>query len=163
MGFGIEKAFNNNMGIKIEAGYRFTLTDYLDDVSGVYADRESITNAIKDKNDEALAHTMSGTYSGQVTTHMHFTDRDLTSTSSGPPTIPGAEWVNSDPSVVGTYGPRAYIVDETVYDPKKQRGNPMTNDSYMFLNISFYKKFAGHNKWYRNVHHGKNVRIKASF
>ena len=33
LGFGIEKAFNSDLGIKIEAGYRFTMTDYLDDVS----------------------------------------------------------------------------------------------------------------------------------
>ena len=163
LGFGVEKAFNSDMGLKIEAGYRFTLTDYLDDVSGVYADRESIKNAIKNKEDANLAYIMSGTYSGPVTSHMHFTDRDPTSTSSGPPGIPGAEWVNSDPNDFSFYGPRAYTVDETVFNPEKKRGNPMTNDSYMFLNISFYKKFAGHNKWYKNVHHGKNVRIKASF
>ncbi|MDG2343956.1 MAG: hypothetical protein P8L23_05205, partial [Flavobacteriales bacterium] len=36
MGFGLKKAFNGNGGIKLEAAYRFTNTDYLDDVSTVY-------------------------------------------------------------------------------------------------------------------------------
>ena len=39
-GFGIKKAFNSQGGIKLEAGYRFTNTDYLDDVSDVYYDWE---------------------------------------------------------------------------------------------------------------------------
>ena len=43
--FWIEKAFNSDLGIKIEAGYRFTMTDYLDDVSGVYADRQTISDS----------------------------------------------------------------------------------------------------------------------
>ena len=34
MGIGIKKAFNGNGGIKLEFGFRFTNTDYLDDVSG---------------------------------------------------------------------------------------------------------------------------------
>ena len=40
-GFGIKKAFNSQGGIKLEAGYRFTNTDYLDDVSDVYYDWEN--------------------------------------------------------------------------------------------------------------------------
>ena len=34
----IKKAFNGNGGIKLEFGFRFTNTDYLDDVSGNYYD-----------------------------------------------------------------------------------------------------------------------------
>ena len=37
-GIGIKKAFNGNGGIKLEFGFRFTNTDYLDDVSGTYFD-----------------------------------------------------------------------------------------------------------------------------
>ena len=36
MGIGIKKAFSGNGGIKLEFGFRFTNTDYLDDVSGNY-------------------------------------------------------------------------------------------------------------------------------
>tara|TARA_Y100000991_G_scaffold101986_1_gene76900 strand:+ start:559 stop:1872 length:1314 start_codon:yes stop_codon:yes gene_type:complete len=163
LGFGFEKAFNSDMGLKIEAGYRFTLTDYLDDVSGVYADRESITNAIKDKNNASLAHTMSGTYSGNYTSHIHFTNRDPSSTASGPPGIEGAVWVNSDPTDLSLYGNRAYYINQTSFDPKAQRGNPMSNDSYMFVNLSVYKKFSSHTKWYRDAHKNDKRRIKASF
>ena len=38
MGIGIKKAFNGNGGIKLEFGFRFTNTDYLDDVSTNYYD-----------------------------------------------------------------------------------------------------------------------------
>ena len=38
MGIGIKKAFNGNGGIKLEFGFRFTNTDYLDDVSRTYFD-----------------------------------------------------------------------------------------------------------------------------
>ena len=38
MGIGLKKAFNGNGGIKLEFGFRFTNTDYLDDVSGNYYD-----------------------------------------------------------------------------------------------------------------------------
>ena len=38
MGMGLKKAFNGNGGIKLEFGFRFTNTDYLDDVSGNYYD-----------------------------------------------------------------------------------------------------------------------------
>ena len=56
-GFGIKKAFNSQGGIKLEAGYRFTNTDYLDDVSDVYYDWEN-----NGGTDAQI--TMSGTRSG---------------------------------------------------------------------------------------------------
>jgi hypothetical protein len=56
MGFGIKKAFNGNGGIKLEAAYRFTNTDYIDDVSTVYYDHGP--------NSSSIAATMSGTNSG---------------------------------------------------------------------------------------------------
>ena len=167
LGFGVEKAFNNDMGLKIEAGYRFTMTDYLDDVSGVYADRESISNAIGSDVDETLAHTMSGTYSNDFISQMHFTDRDPLSNSSDVivdgEILEGASWINTDPNDLSLYGPRAYTIDQTSFNPKAQRGNPMTNDSYMFINVSFYKKFSNHTKWYRDAHKNDRRRIKASF
>ena len=36
LGFGVRKAFFGDAGIKVEASYRFTFTDYIDDVSTVY-------------------------------------------------------------------------------------------------------------------------------
>ena len=59
LGFGLEKAFNGDLGLKIEASYRFTNTDYLDDVSGVYHNRNEIENEYG-----TIAAVMSGTSSG---------------------------------------------------------------------------------------------------
>ena len=165
LGFGVEKAFNNDLGIKIEAGYRFTMTDYLDDVSGVYADRSTISNIQNDNdgNQSTLAHTMSGTHSGDVITHMRFAyERDDSYLPDG------AVWVTTDTDlnngVVGTYGPKAYYQQLTSFEKGYQRGNPNTNDSYMFLNVSFYKKFSNHTKWYRDAHkNDRRRKIKASF
>ena len=164
LGFGIEKAFNSDLGIKIEAGYRFTMTDYLDDVSGVYADRPTISAIQNDNNgtQSIIAQTMSGTHSGDVVTHMHFaSERDAAYLPDG------GTWVTTDTQLnsgdVGTYGPKAYYLQQTSFEKGFQRGNPNTNDSYMFFNISFYKKFSSHTKWYRDAHKNDRRRIKASF
>lgn len=157
VGFGLEKAFNGDMGLKIEAGFRYTTTDYLDDVSGVFFNREAII-----ANGGEIAGVMSGTSSGLSRPYMAFAD-------PGDPVLNNAVGgdliVNTNPSDprLDTYGTRIYDIIETSSDEGFQRGNPDNNDSYMFFNISFYKKFSSHTKWYKNVHHGKNVRIKASF
>ncbi|MCZ6694794.1 MAG: DUF6089 family protein [Bacteroidetes bacterium] len=46
--FGVGAKFNvgRNINIGIEAGYRYTFTDYLDDVSSVYVDNASFTDPI---------------------------------------------------------------------------------------------------------------------
>ena len=46
-GFGIKKAFHSTAGIKLEASYRFTNTDYLDDVSTFYYDRDKLRDEMK--------------------------------------------------------------------------------------------------------------------
>jgi len=43
IGFGVRKSFNRNSGIKIELTHRFTFTDYIDDVSTVYYNRNVLT------------------------------------------------------------------------------------------------------------------------
>ena len=60
-GFGIQKAFNAFMGVKIESGIRYTFTDHLDDVSGIYYDKKLLI-----ENNGNLAATMSGTNSGEL-------------------------------------------------------------------------------------------------
>ncbi|MAJ05286.1 MAG: hypothetical protein CL827_00295 [Crocinitomicaceae bacterium] len=150
VGFGLEKAFNGDMGLKIEASYRFTTTDYLDDVSSVYYNRD----AIIDKGGN-IAGVMSGTNSGWPRPYMAF----VSNTSD--PLPDGA--TPPDQSLIDVYGPRVYTTVGTSAEEGFVRGDPTANDSYMFFNISFYKNFSSHTKWYRNVHHGKNVRIKASF
>ena len=46
VGFGIRKAFNGNGGIKLEASYRFTFTDYIDDVSTVYYNNDYLADNV---------------------------------------------------------------------------------------------------------------------
>ena len=46
VGFGLRKAFNGNGGIKLEASYRFTFTDYIDDVSTVYYNNDFLANNV---------------------------------------------------------------------------------------------------------------------
>jgi hypothetical protein len=161
LGFGFEKAFNSDMGLKIEAGYRFTMTDYLDDVSGVYADRMTITDIQDNESQSLIAQTMSGTHSGNVHSYMHFAPRDSFILPDG------ASWVTSDVQInngdSGQYGPNAYTTQQSSFERGFQRGNPNSKDSYMFVNVSLYKKFSSHTKWYRNVHKNDKRKIKASF
>ena len=46
VGFGLRKAFNGNAGLKLEASYRFTFTDYIDDVSTVYYNNDALATAV---------------------------------------------------------------------------------------------------------------------
>ena len=170
LGFGIEKAFNSDIGIKIEAGYRFTSTDYLDDVSGYYASRNDlaeIQNSLKD-GDVQLAQTMSGTGSGDSYEIMIFSQNRIPNVTPTHP-LTGAEgaWVVTDAElaqgITGDYGPNAFIVEQTSYERGFIRGSPKTNDSYAFLNVSFYKKFSSHGKVYKSIHSKERRRIKASF
>ena len=69
IGFGIKKAFHSNAGIKFEASYRFTNTDYIDDVSSNYYDREKLRTEMNQAFGEELAkraYVMSGTSTGSV-------------------------------------------------------------------------------------------------
>lgn len=61
LGIGVQKAFNSDMGIKAELGLRYTFTDYIDDVSGLYYDKSLLAQYNENGN---LAATMSGTNSG---------------------------------------------------------------------------------------------------
>tara|TARA_Y100000991_G_scaffold155840_1_gene118626 strand:+ start:146 stop:1279 length:1134 start_codon:yes stop_codon:yes gene_type:complete len=71
-GFGIQKAFDSYMGIKIEFGIRYTFTDFLDDVSGIYYDKIKLA-----ENNGILAANMTGTNSGLTYSN------DLTYTQAG--------------------------------------------------------------------------------
>ena len=151
LGLGLEKAFNSDLGLKIEASYRFTNTDYLDDVSNVYHNRNEIENEYG-----TIAAVMSGTSSGKERPYTAFVDN----VGDSPPT--GGVMITNQ-SLIDTYGPRIYSITETSTDEGFIRGDPTANDSYMFFNISMYKKFSSHTKWYRNVHKSDKRKIKASF
>ncbi len=68
-GFGIQQAFDSYMGIKIEFGIRYTFTDYLDDVSGIYYDKVLLA-----QQNGTLAATMSGTNSGITSGDVTYTE-----------------------------------------------------------------------------------------
>ena len=77
-GFGIKKAFHNTAGIKFEASYRFTNTDYLDDVSTFYYDRyklKSEMNKVFRAELSERAYIMSGTHTGEkINANSTYTD-----------------------------------------------------------------------------------------
>lgn len=117
-GFGIKKSFSNTFGINLEASYRFTNTDYLDDVSTNYYDRDKLKAEMTNLYDEDLgnnAYVMSGTGTGA-------------GTNSG-----------------------------------EQRGNPNSNDSYMFLTISVYKKLTKSQKFFKSRGAGTSRKLRSSF
>ena len=143
-GFGVEKAFSNSSGIKLEGGFRYTMTDYIDDVSNNYYDRR----AIEEKYGN-LAATMSGTYSGKTFVHLGYA-------SDG--NYPGG--ATFDPNAIN-YQP--YLIDITYTEPKSQRGNPNDNDCYGFLTLSFYKKLKSKTKSYRKINMHQKRKVKASF
>ena len=144
MGFGIEKAFNSNTGLKIEAGYRYTTTDYLDDVSTNYYDKDAILATYG-----ATAATMSGTNSGGILRYIGYApDGDYPIDA-----IPDASLGGTNP----------YYIERTVTETGFQRGNPNNKDVYMFATLSFYRKFRSNPKAYSTILRHQKRKIKASF
>ena len=143
-GFGVEKAFSNNSGIKLEGGFRYTRTDYIDDVSNSFYERKII-----EENYGNLAATMSGTYSGNTFIHLGYT-------------IDGnyPDGAIFDPLATG-YQP--YLIDITYTEPNSQRGNPDDNDCYAFVTLSFYKKLKSKTKVYKKIKMQQKRKVKASF
>lgn len=138
MGFGIKKAFNGNGGIKLEAAYRFTNTDYIDDVSTVYYDYGSPSSS--------LSATMSGTTNGEMYEYA----------GTNKPTPPGS-------TPAPELGPGGFRTQLYYTAPGQQRGNPENDDSYMYLTLSAYKKFNNSAKAYRTINMHQKRKIKASF
>ena len=121
MGIGIKKAFNGNGGIKLEFGFRFTNTDYLDDVSTSYFDwSDPENNGTQDQI------TMSGTRTGHEWTLIGYGTTNRPYSAVDRPDLGG-----NDP----------YSAVLTFTEPGFQRGNHLNDDSYMFLTLSAYKKF----------------------
>ena len=147
MGIGLKKAFNGNGGIKLEFGFRFTNTDYLDDVSGNYYDWAA-NGGTQDQI------TMSGTRTGREFTQVNYAaDIDGNFTGWPPGSTPRPD--------LG--GPFPYEITYTHTEPGYQRGNPENDDSYMFLTLSAYKKFNNAAKSYRTINMHQKRKIKASF
>ena len=148
MGIGIKKAFNGNGGIKLEFGFRYTNTDYLDDVSGNYFDWAS-----NGGSPEQI--TMSGTNTGQEYRYFGM------ATDDGAGGFIYPQGAVPQPQIEGG---NVYYIDGFHYTkPGDQRGNPENDDSYMFLTLSAYKKFNNAAKSYRTINMHQKRKIKASF
>ena len=144
LGFGIEKAISNDIGLKLEGGFRYTFTDYLDDVSHNYYDRDAIEAEYGN-----MAATMSGTWSGDVWVYGGYApDGDF------------PEGYYPAPEIGGT---NPYKVNWSYTKPGFQRGNPDNNDSYFFVVMSMYKKLDSKTKAYRTINMHQKRKIKASF
>ena len=144
LGFGITKAFNGNTGIKLEAGFRYTTTDYLDDVSTFYYNREALKAEYG-----AVTATMSGTNSGTPWEYIGY--------NQDPSLWPEGSVNHPD------HGTNAYIIGRSYTEPGFQRGNPNNKDTYMFMTLSYYQKFNNKTKSYRTINTHQKRKIKASF
>jgi hypothetical protein len=151
MGFGFKKAFNGNAGIKLEAGFRFTNTDYLDDVSTNYYDPDALSAVYG--NESAI---MSGSYSGNSYNYIGYAPND----DNGNPDYPDGA-IPLDPLTFGGTNPWSTTKYNT--QPGFQRGNPKNDDSYMFVTLSAYKKLNNASKSYKTINMHQKRKIKASF
>ena len=143
MGIGLKKAFNGNGGIKLEFGFRFTNTDYLDDVSGNYYDW-----AANGGSESQI--TMSGAKTGHTWTYIGYAENGV---------YPAGATPRPDLGGTNPYELSGLTFTEHGY----QRGNPENDDSYMFLTLSAYKKFNNAAKSYRTINMHQKRKIKASF
>ena len=167
LGIGIQKAFNQNMGIKAELGIRYTFTDYIDDVSGLYYDKNLLAEYNENGN---LAATMSGTGSGDAPSAYgeqgtyRYVGYATTYDANGNPIYPNfsSDFLTIDNNVLYS-GTNPWYMDKTYTEVGFKRGNPNNNDYYAFLNVSFYKKFSSHGKVYKSIHSKEKRKIKASF
>ena len=157
-GFGIKKAFHSTAGIKLEASYRFTNTDYLDDASTFYYDRnklrdEMTTFAGADLADRA--YLMSGTQTGAQYDYIGYATE---LNQDGTPNYPYGSLPDSD-----LEGTNPYRLVRTRTEAGHERGGPNYNDSYMFLTFSVYKKLSNTPKTMRIANSSSKRKIKASF
>ncbi|MFL2589197.1 MAG: hypothetical protein ACJ0QS_03920 [Parvicellaceae bacterium] len=155
VGFGIRKSFHSTAGLKLEASYRFTNTDYLDDVSTNYFDRIELEEYFGNNDLGPIAANMSGTQTGETYLYIGYaTELDI----YGEPIYPdGAE---KAPQLGGT---NPYTLTKTRTEPGFKRGNPEYKDSYMFLTLSVYKKLTNTPKTMKIANSSSKRRIKASF
>ena len=150
MGIGIKKAFNGNGGIKLEFGFRFTNTDYLDDVSRSYfdwSDPENYDADVVGIPTEAQIR-MSGTGTGYEWDYIGYGLTNRPDNAIDRPDLPGTD-------------PYSAVFTHTEHGFK--RGNHLNDDSYMFLTLSAYKKFNNVAKSYRTINIHQKRKIKASF
>ena len=119
-GIGIRTAVSDQGRIALQVGARKTFTDYIDDVSGVYYDSESIAVAAGSDGSVTLPEA-------EVT---QLADPNLGLT-------PSTLEVGDD------------AFDETKTISGVQRGDPTDNDAYMFLQLTYTYKISKNKKYGR--------------
>ena len=159
LGFGIKKSFHSTAGLKLEAGFRFTNTDYIDDVSTKYFDPVTLDEYFGNSDLGPIAGQMTGTNTGDTYETITFFNGGVPDPL--PTYISGDPYQNSDD--VAQYGPNAYRARYYKTIPGEKRGNPEYKDSYMFLTLSVYKKLTNTPKTMRIANSGSRRKIKASF
>jgi hypothetical protein len=80
MGLGFRYSLNQQMGLGLELGFRKTFTDYIDDVSTVYYDKEEIRKKYSENS------PCKNAFLGQILTRARVTDPLLP--PSNPPSLP---------------------------------------------------------------------------
>ncbi len=112
VGFGVRYKINSRFDISAELGYRFTFTDYLDDVAGNYAD----PSVLQDPVGQALASRYAET----------------TSVRKGKDRLPGLQNFVQTNYNVTTNDPLQEMKARNFAAPGTPRGNsPSLNDAYM--------------------------------
>ena len=161
LGFGFRKSFHSLAGIKLEGGFRYTRTDYLDDVSTRYFNPDDLRTGIGSIfGDDAVnyskvntgdTYTINVNYSGNPPPSSEHTRLGIKSLKES-----SDQWATAN-------GPGWSEVEFWKTGPGQIRGNPLNYDSYMFLTLSAYKKFKNTQKSYRVANSGLKRKIKASF
>ena len=162
VGFGIKKSFHSTSGVKLEAGFRFTNTDYLDDVSTRYFSPSELDNwsansttisGVNQNVDESGIFTSIVRYNDNLPDPFNYEELGIVSISQE----------ITDPGFVSNYGENCYNVSFYNSSPGQVRGNPKNLDSYMFVTLSVYKKFKNTQKSFKIANSGFKRKIKASF
>ena len=116
VGFGVRYRLNDNFNIGAEIGYRYTLTDYLDDVgNGTYADKTT---------QQGIATVM--------------TDRRLEEFAARTKSAPERYKVLQNLYDNGTAQQKADIVDALSRQDRSTKGVLNLNDSYLLTNFSIH-------------------------
>ena len=148
-------------GIKFEAGFRFTNTDYLDDVSTRYFNPSDLVQGMGTiLGPDALTYSKVNTGETYFT-HVRYGENPPPSSDYD---IIGIKSVNEVSNEwVSNNGEGWYNVEFYKTGPGQIRGNPLNLDSYMFVTLSAYKKFKNTQKSFKIANSGLKRKIKASF
>ena len=127
IGAGVRYKLNNSWDLGFEVGFRFTLTDYLDDAGGNYADPEDLKS--QGKLSKSLANR---------TLERFAANRGIDRTNGV------TAYLESIGTPTGGLDPFSFITSVQGFkDRTDQRGNPKYNDSYMLTTVKLIYHIPG--------------------